>query len=84
MGKISLNGIANDGTGGSAVLLDVGVKSRVGVLGQADLAARGASAAGGVGRSAAWAVSLMREPSRRVPRPTVGTRPAVTSSSSWL
>jgi len=57
MGKISLNGIANDGTGGSAVLLDVGVKSRVGVLGQADLAARGASAAGGVGLSEAWAAT---------------------------
>ena len=58
MGKISLNGIANDGTGGSAVLLDVGVKSRVGVLGQADLAARGASAAGGVELSeASWAAT---------------------------
>ena len=39
------------------MLLDVGVKSRVGVLGQADLAAWGASAAGGVGLSEAWAAA---------------------------
>ncbi|WP_178389297.1 hypothetical protein [Actinomyces oris] len=57
MGKISLNGITNDGTGGSAVLLDIGVKSRVGVLWKTDLAARGASTAGGVGLSESWAAT---------------------------
>ena len=57
MGKISLNGITDDGTGGSAVLLDVGVKSRVGVLRKTDLAAWGASTAGGVGLSETWAAA---------------------------
>lgn len=56
-GEVCLDGVADDGAGGGAVLLDVGGQGCVSVLGQADLAARGASAPGGVGLSEAWAAS---------------------------
>ena len=56
-GEVCLDGVADDGAGGGAVLLDVGGQGRVGVLGQADLAARGASAARGAGLSEARAAA---------------------------
>lgn len=53
--EVCLDGVADDGAGSGAVLLDVGGQGCVSVLGQADLAARGASTAGSVGLSEARA-----------------------------
>ena len=57
VGEVYLDGVADNGAGGGAVLLDVGSQGCVGVLGRADLATRGASAARGTGLSEARAAA---------------------------